>query len=170
MKTRLTTERLTMRRSKPSDFDAMYALVSDFDVVRNTASWPHPADPDLTRERCIPFDPDLGMVGVVFLFGKLIGVMGLAQNPGEDPQLGYMFARDHWGQGYATEMGRALIDHCWATYDWPLIRADVFDDNPASARVLEKLGFEELDGSMGYSVARGESAPLRNFQILRPQS
>lgn len=165
---RLITKRLSMRRCKPSDFEAMQKLVSDFEVVRMTATWPHPGDPDLTRTRCVPFDSDKGMVGVVLKDGALVGTMGLAKKTDEDPQLGYMFARPHWGQGFASEMGRALIDHCWATYDWPLVRADVFDDNPASARVLEKLGFEELEGSTGHSVARGESHPLRNFQLLRP--
>ena len=166
----LITERLTMRRCQPSDFEAMQDLVSDIDVVRMTSSWPYPADPKLTRSRCQPFDPKQGMVGVVLHEGMLVGSMGLAQKPDEDPQLGYMFARAHWGKGYATEMGRALIDHCWTQYDWSLIRADAFADNPASAHVLEKLGFEELGSSTGHSVARGESHPLRNFQLLRPQS
>lgn len=67
-------------------------------------------------------------------------------------------------------LSRALIDHCWATYDWPIIRADGFADNPASAHVLKKLGFAELQGSMGHSVARGDSAPLLVFQLLRPES
>lgn len=168
--TLLTTERLTMRRCQPSDYDALFALVSDIEVVRMTATWPHPADPDLTRERCTPFDPAHGMVGVVLLGETLIGSMGLAKKPDEDPQLGYMFARPFWGNGFATEMGRALIDHCWATYDWPIIRADAFADNPASAHVLKKLGFEELEGSMAHSVARDGCAPLRVFQLLRPES
>lgn len=168
--TRLTTKRLTMRRCQPSDFDALQELVSDFDIVRMTATWPYPADPELTRERCAPFDPEKGMVGLVHCDGALVGTMGLAKKTDEAPQMGYMFSRSHWGQGFASEMGRALIDHCWETYNWPLIRADVFDDNPASARVLEKLGFHELDGSIGHSVARGASHPLRNFQLLRPQS
>ncbi|WP_424939925.1 GNAT family N-acetyltransferase [Aliiroseovarius sp. S253] len=168
--TRLITERLEMRLCQPSDFDALYDLVSDFDVVRMTSSWPHPADPDLTRERCQPFDAAQGMVGVVLLDDTLIGSMGLAQKPDEDPHLGYMFARPYWGNGYATEMCHALIDHCWATYDWPMICADAFADNPASVHVLEKLGFEELDSSTGHSVARGESSLLQRFQLLRPQS
>lgn len=169
MMTRLVTDRLMMRRCQLSDFEEMLDLVSDLDVVRNTATWPHPADPDLTRMRCAPFDPELGMVGVVCKAGVVIGSMGLAEKPDEAPQLGYMFGAKHWGQGYATEMARALIEHCWQRYDWPLIRADVFADNPASARVLEKLGFEELATTTGHSVARAASAPLRNFRLLRPQ-
>ena len=168
--THLITDRLTMRRCQPSDFEALHDLVSDFDVVRMTSSWPHPADPDLTRDRCQPFDQANGMVGVVLRNDTLIGSMGLAHKPAEDPQLGYMFARPYWGKGYATEMARALIDHCWTSYDWSLIRADTYSDNPASAHVLKKLGFEELEGSTGHSVARGGCAPLRVFQLLRPES
>lgn len=170
MMTRLVTDRLMMRRSQPSDFEAVQALVSDYDVVSMTATWPHPADPELTTSRCVPSDPKHGMVGSVFLSGKLIGAMGLAAKPDEAPQLGYMFSPSHWGQGYATEMARALIDHCWGRYDWSMIVADVFEDNPASVRVLEKLGFTETGQSIGDSVARGGSHPLRNFQLLRPQA
>ncbi|MCK0143703.1 hypothetical protein [Aliiroseovarius sp. F20344] len=42
MNTQLKTKRLTVRGSQPSVFDAMLVLVSDFDVVRNTANGPHP--------------------------------------------------------------------------------------------------------------------------------
>ncbi|SMR71894.1 Acetyltransferase (GNAT) domain-containing protein [Aliiroseovarius halocynthiae] len=170
MKTCLKTERLELRLTQPEDFDAVHAMVSDYDVTRMTGTWPYPADPEFTKSRCVPADIELGLTGAIFCDGALVGTIGIASRDGGDPEMGYMFARAHWGQGYASEMGRALIAHCWATYDWPLIRAGVFADNPGSTRVLEKLGFTELEPGTAESLARGGSHPLRNFQLLRPQS
>ena len=83
--------------------------------------------------------------------------------------MGYAIARAHWGKGYATEIGRALIAHVWATYDWDAIHAEVLEDNPASMRVLEKLGFQATGPTTCPSVARGPGTwPARAFRLTRP--
>lgn len=165
METEIITERLRMRRARGADLDAMHALMGDFEVVRQTASWPWPPDREFTRSRCEPVDPARGMAGPVLADGEMIGIMGLIEG-----ELGYMLARDHWGRGYATEMGRALIVHGWARYDWPDIRADVFQGNPASGRVLEKLGFMEGAPGVGDCAARGGRFPTRTFRLARPRA
>lgn len=163
----ITTERLFWRRADPGDLDALHALVSDYEVVKDTATWPSPPDRAFSAGRCVPFDLDKGLVGHVFLAGSLIGAMGV--NGGETGGvLGYMFARAHWGRGYATEIGRALVAAAFARYAWPEISACVFDVNPASARVLEKLGFEVTGHCAGPSAARGATLPMRTFRLGRP--
>ncbi|GHE95236.1 N-acetyltransferase [Aliiroseovarius zhejiangensis] len=168
MMTRLVTDRLMMRRLQPSDAEAFHALVSHFDVVRMTSSWPWPADPAFTRSRCHPCDPVTGMAGPVFHRGQLVGAMGIMSRDEAGPEMGYMFAPEHWGRGFATEMGQKLITHVWAQYDWDVVRATAFFDNPASARVLTKLGFVETEPTSGRCVARGGDFPLRSFILPRP--
>lgn len=168
MMTRLITERLMMRRAQPADADAFHTLVSHFDVVRMTASWPWPADRTFTASRCTPCDPATGMAGPVFHHGELVGAMGIMTRDEGRPELGYMFAPDHWGKGFATEMGQKLITHIWAYYDWDTIRATAFEDNPASVRVLIKLGFAETAPTMGRCAARDGDFPLRSFVLPRP--
>ena len=163
METELATERLTMRRARPEDLDAIHAVVSDFDVARHTANWPHPADRAYTSKRAEPVDPAIGMAGPVLLGGEIIGLMGLIAG-----DLGYMFARAYWGRGYATEIGRALIAHAWASYDWPRIEAGVFEGNPASERVLKKLGFAPVGDDQHWCAAEGRDRPLRVFHLPRP--
>ncbi|PID37003.1 MAG: GNAT family N-acetyltransferase [Rhodobacterales bacterium] len=164
--TELTTARLTLRSLTPADFDALFALVSDYEVAKMTASWPHPADPELTRARCQPY------AGTGFVFGafagpELVGVLGVTAEH-DPPELGYMFARAHWGRGLASEACRAAVNHAFASFDWPEIAACVFDDNPASARVLEKLGFEATGPCTGSSAARASDAlPTQNFRLAR---
>ena len=162
----IVTERLTLRAARPEDVDQMLDLVSDFEVVRQTSSWPWPADRDFTLNRCHPVPLERGMAGVVTEGGRVIGTMAAL----EGEQFGYMLARDTWGKGYATEMGRAFTHRIFAQYDWPGIWACVFDDNPASARVLEKLGFAEGPACEGECVSRGGVFPTRTFTLDRPEA
>lgn len=168
MDTELTTARLMLRRARPSDLDAFHALVSDFAVVRNTGTWPFPADRAFTATRCAPLQTARGMAGPVFHQGALVGWIGLSVKEAR-PELGYMFARAHWGRGFATEIGRALIAHSWQTHDWAVIDACTFSDNPGSARVLEKLGFTEGPACEGDCKARGGRFATRTFTLTRPQ-
>lgn len=163
MQTELRTERLWMRRAQPDDLDALHAIHADFDVVRQTASWPWPPDRAFSATRCQPADPARGMAGPIFANAEMVGMMGIL-----DREMGYGIARAHWGRGYATEMGRALIAHVWASHDWPTIEACVFTDNPASARVLEKLGFAEGAACESACAARGRRFATRTFRLARP--
>lgn len=159
----LHSKRLMMRQNQPGDVDPMHAIASDFDVVKNLASWPWPPDRAFTERRCGGArDTAEGFVGAVCKNGVIIGGMGIHSGG-----MGYMFARDHWGKGYATEMGRILIDHCMITYDWDNIKADVMQDNPASARVLEKLGFENQGECMCECAARGADVPAFDYLLTR---
>ena len=70
---------------------------------------------------------------------KLIGSAGISRD-GDDVELGYWIARAHWGQGYATEAARAVLSQARALGHKQLV-ASHFVDNPASGRVLRKVGF-----------------------------
>jgi len=171
MATEIVTERLRLRPASPDDFEGVQALVSDYDVVKMTASWPWPADPDFTRGRCAPLDSAAGLNGVVLAGDAVIGMMGITARETDGivaAGMGYMFAKPHWGRGYATEMGRALIDHVFARYDWPGIEAGIWDDNPASGRVLEKLGFRRVGVGCRHCRARDAELDLITFVLPRP--
>ena len=144
----------------------MHALASDWDVVKQTATWPWPPDRAFTATRAKPMPAKVGLAGPVFQAEEMVGMMGVNTTEA-GAELGYMFARSHWGRGYATEMGQALLRHAFATYDWPAIDACVFDDNPGSARVLEKLGFVATGACEGACAARNATLPTRTFRLDR---
>ena len=79
--------------------------------------------------------------------------------------MGYWIARQHWGKGFATEACRSLIEIA-RTLKLPRLEASHFIDNPASGRVLEKLGFEPL-GIIAprLSCARGTEVPARLMRL-----
>ena len=96
---------------------------------------------------------------------ELVGCCGLSRRPSGSVELGYWIARPHWGRGLATEAARALIEIA-RTLGLRSLEAGHFVDNPASARVLEKLGFVALGiTAPRMSCARGEEIPARLMRL-----
>ncbi|MGE3175437.1 MAG: GNAT family N-acetyltransferase [Planctomycetota bacterium] len=81
-----------------------------------------------------------------------VGICGLLWRdalPG--PDLGFAFLHRHCGRGYATEAGRAVLDHAFAVLGLERVLAITSLDHPASRRVLHKLGFGD-DGTMNFGA------------------
>lgn len=57
-------------------------------------------------------------------------------------EFGYWLGQEHWGRGIATDAARLMVDYTFATFDYARLEAGVLEWNPASCRVLEKIGFE----------------------------
>jgi RimJ/RimL family protein N-acetyltransferase len=89
----------------------------------------------------------------------LIGCISLRLVPMDVWEIGYWLGKSWWGQGYTTEAAMALMT--WAERDLQLSRfaSGHFADNPASGRVLRKLGFEPVGETELYSLARGVNSP-----------
>jgi RimJ/RimL family protein N-acetyltransferase len=73
-------------------------------------------------------------------------VGGIGVHQGEDVHrhtatVGYWLGEDFWGRGIMTEAVSAVTDFCFENFPLRRISAEVFANNPASARVLEKAGF-----------------------------
>ncbi|SHI19636.1 GNAT family N-acetyltransferase [Ferrimonas marina] len=78
--------------------------------------------------------------------GRLIGFV-LLHRQGDGGHLGYLLAKSAWGQGLAFEMLQGLLPHYQGQLRW--IEAGVAEDNLASIRLLQRLGFDRLsDGAM----------------------
>ena len=144
----LETARLIIRRWTPADAEAAFAIYGDPEVTRYLGgSGPDPSI-EQTRamlERVIGREartPGLGFWAVEEKdTGRLIGG-ALLQSVEETPEIevGYHFAQSAWGQGYATEVTRALVRYGFETHGLDRIIGLVFPENHASRRVLEKAG------------------------------
>ena len=84
--------------------------------------------------------------------GQLIGNCGIRRKTAATPEadIGYEIAPDHWGNGYATEAARAIVQHGFITLQVQRIWAWCLADNTASAHVLEKAGLK-LEGRLSQS-------------------
>src|SRR5262249_30225075 len=96
---------------------------------------------------------------------QLVGACGLSRRPSGAVEMGYWIARPFWDRGYATEACQALIDIA-ATLGFASIEGSHFLDNPGSARLLEKLGFEPIGiVAPRLSCARGAEVPARLMRL-----
>ena len=164
------TERLLLRPGWREDAPALYEAIADERIVRNLAAAPWPyrfadAETFLSRDRD-PRDP----ASLIFLrtegAPRLIGGIGFGRLPSGAQEIGYWIARPYWGLGFATEAGRAAIANARHSLRLGRLVAGHFLDNPASGRVLAKLGVRPTGAVVRrYSAGRHDEAPCRLFEL-----
>ena len=164
------TERLLLRPGWAEDASALNAAIADEGIVRNLASAPWPygiadAEAFLSIER----RPD---EAALLLFRRtrgapqLVGAAGLGRRPDGEIELGYWIARPFWGLGYATEAAEAVVAMARDTLRLKRLIAGHFIDNPASGRVLEKIGFRPTGQFVQrYSAGRGAGATSKQYEM-----
>lgn len=153
---------IKLRLFRPEDFDAFHAMNSEFDVVKMTSSWPFPADVDFTRMRMNTPEARTGQVSVIDVDGEFAGTVG-----GFDGGLGYMLVPAFWGKGIMTRAVALKLAQCFGDRSLAEIKACVWHDNPASARVLEKLGFKQSHQCRDYCKARDAEVEAIHFKLTR---
>jgi RimJ/RimL family protein N-acetyltransferase len=143
---RVETQRLVLRRPRRQDAQAIFTrYASDADVTRFLA-WPTHQSIDATRAFLEFSDAEWARwpAGPYLVESReenaLVGATGLAFETPYRASTGYVFAKDAWGKGYATEALRAVVDIARSTGRIRLY-AVCHLDNTASWHVLEKAGF-----------------------------
>jgi RimJ/RimL family protein N-acetyltransferase len=163
------TERLLLRPGWAEDAPALATAIADEMIVRNlaTAPWPYRLR-DAEAFLAQPRDPVLPSFLIFERTDgepRLVGSCGLGRRPSGAVELGYWIARPFWGRGIATEAATALIEIA-RTLGFTRLEGSHFLDNPASGRVLEKLGFEPLGiTAPRMSCARGTETQARLLRL-----
>ncbi len=157
------TERLLLRPGWADDAPALHAALNDVEVTMKLARVPWPYD--LVDAEAFLGQPRTPGDARFLIFDRhkgsanLIGGIGIHDQAGE-LEMGYWIARPHWGKGYATEAGRAVVQIARHTLRYKRLVSGHFVDNPASGHVLRKLGFYSTGKIVSRtSVSRGADAP-----------
>ena len=144
---RFATARLILRPIAAADAPSIFAgYAQDPEVVRFLIWRPHRtlADTEAYINRCIsePSDQSRSYALIARTDGELLGAFALRQPEAHRLDCGYVLARPYWGRGLMTEALSEVAD--WAMRQVEIWRIGAVCDvqNPASARVLEKSGFE----------------------------
>lgn len=162
------TDRLLLRPIWAEDAAALHHAIADEAIVRNLANapWPYTAA-DAASFAAIK-QPEMLPNFMLMLrtdgAPQLIGSCGLGDRNG-DVEIGYWIARSRWGQGFAAEAAQAVVDVARALGHRKLV-AGHFTDNPASGRVLRKVGFRPMGMvTQRYSVGRGQNVACTMFEL-----
>jgi RimJ/RimL family protein N-acetyltransferase len=139
----------TIRPLRTSDAEALTKHVSAWTVARNLAAVPHPYHRSMAEQWLAVESTRTPLTHFAIALGdELIGVIGLERESGicsHCAEIGYWLGESFWGRGIVSEAVVALTE--WAFTEAGVVRlqAGVFARNPASARVLEKAGYQ-LEG------------------------
>lgn len=161
------TERLLLRPSWPEDARELYSAIADEGIVRNLAAapWPYTED-EAARFAALEHSetyPKFLLMQRTDGAPRLVGACGIGDRNGET-ELGYWIARPYWGLGYATEAALAVIGIAQALGHKRLV-AGHFVDNPASGRVLRKIGFHSTGRvAQRHSKGRGIKAKCMLYE------
>jgi ribosomal-protein-alanine N-acetyltransferase len=164
-----TTARCTLRLLRPSDAVPLQRLYGDPEAMRYVGADGLPRTPEQTAagvERLIEHQRAHGFslwAVVESRTGDVIGVAGLVlvELVGPEVEVVYELVRDRWGEGIATEVGRACLEVAFGRLGLERVVALSYPENPASVRVMQKIGMTD-DGELdayGHRMVRYVSEP-----------
>jgi [ribosomal protein S5]-alanine N-acetyltransferase len=170
----LATTRLILRPFTFEDAPAVQQLAGAREVADTTLNIPHPYR-DGVAEAWIMTHRQLFRVGVLANFAvvlrgseELIGAIGLRIEAVHGrAELGYWIGVAHWGKGFCTEAARAVLDYGFNELGLMRIHASHLQRNPASGRVMQKLGMRR-EGRLRNHVRKNDVLEhLEIYGILR---
>lgn len=163
----IEAERFRLRPVRRSDAGLIAMYTGDERVARGTRSIPHPLPPGVTENFVARAMEGARNEDVWIMDGaqngdrEVLGVISLTHLERAQSQLGYWVAPAFWNTGIASEAVQALVQAN------PLANrtlfAEVFQDNPASARVLTNAGFEYIGDAESHSIARDANVPTWTY-------
>ena len=167
----IEAERFVLRPLRKSDAGLIALYSSDKRLAEGTRAIPHPLPPGATesyiaRALADNRDEDVwAMDGSRTGLAEVLGVVSLTRMDRGQSEVKYWVAPAFWNTGFASEAVQALVGA--NPHKARTLFAEVFQDNPVSARVLTNSGFEYLGDAETFSVARDTRVPtwtyLRNM-------
>jgi RimJ/RimL family protein N-acetyltransferase len=165
--------RLILEPLAPEHAPALFLLLNDWDIVRMLAQVPWPPTRESVEAFAARQDGERDSDDfAVLASGTVIGCGGVKRPgsgnpPRKMPRLGYWIGKPHWNRGFGRRAVAALVAHGFRKFPQERIGAGVFLDNPASLRVLEKLGFEPAGRYETSSLSRGVPVETIDMQLSR---
>lgn len=164
----LRTERLVLRLFAAADAPEVQRLAGVREVALNTLNIPYPY-PDGAAEAWIAKHGSGPEVTFAIEHDEqLIGAVGLVVDRMHDrAELGYWIGVPFWGHGFATEAARAMVRYGFDEQSLNRIVAHAFSRNPASGRVLQKIGMTREGVLRQHFKKWGEYVDVDCYALLR---
>ncbi|WP_102108146.1 GNAT family N-acetyltransferase [Oceaniglobus roseus] len=165
----ITAGRFVMRAPRRSDAGLLGLYMGDQRVAHSSRSIPHPLPPGATEafiaralspERT---EDDWVLDGTASGMPEVLGVLSLTRMDRHQSEIRYWIAPAYWNSGLASEAVNAVI--AARPQDVCTLFGSVFQDNPASARVLTNAGFAYLGDAETYCVGRGTTVRTWTYAL-----
>lgn len=163
-----------LRPFELSDASEVQRLAGDRAIADTTLNIPHPYEDGMAEQWIASHQPKVeagelcNFAIVLECSEEMVGGIGLTIIPGfQRAELGYWIGKSYWNNGYCSEAGLSVIDYGFGTLNLNRIHASHFSRNPASERVLQKLGMVH-EGRARQHVKRWEGfEDLELYGILK---
>jgi [ribosomal protein S5]-alanine N-acetyltransferase len=171
--TPLQTERLTLRPYAPADIPTFLPLIGAREIAATTLRIPHPYTESYAQEFVAVAQQDmlsgkgLRVAVIVRDTGLLCGGAGMRiEADHRHAELGYWIGVPYWGNGYATEAAGAVVRFGFEALKLHRIFASHFTNNPASAKVLKKIGMRYEGSQRAHILKWGEFLDIDLYGML----
>ena len=165
----LETERLLLRPTTAEDAGRALEIQSDWQVTRMLRMAAFPPDRAATETWFSDHEREWrageACRFAVEIEGRMVGLVDIDEIADGEGELGYWFERTAWGSGYASEAARETIRFAFEEVGLSALKSGHAEDNPASGRILVKLGFRHLDTVERFSRPRGENIRQRRYVL-----
>jgi ribosomal-protein-alanine N-acetyltransferase len=163
----MQTARLRLRSVVDGDASRIAVLAGDWDVASMTGRIPYPYSEIAARQWINGVEENEKVFGIE-CNAELIGICGFTTEPNGDAELGYWIGKPYWGRGFATEAAKCVMDYGFRKVGIRGFVCKHLTGNPASARVIQKLGFRYVGEATGWCEARQREFPALSYERRRP--
>lgn len=168
----LKLDRCTVRSFRAGDAESIAEHANNRGVWINVRDrFPHPytlKDAEAYLGRVMSTRPETSFA--IDVGGAAIGAIGIEPGEGEyhgSAEIGYWLGEAYWGRGIATEVLRAMTEYAFSTFGLHRLEAIAFEWNAASARVIEKAGYQ-FEGRLRKSILKaGKPVDELVYAIVR---
>jgi len=169
-------ERLILRPFVPEDASEVQRLAGDRAIADTTLNIPHPYKDGMAEEWISSHKGAFAQgQGVTFAVtgksdGSLLGAIGLmGKTGGHQAEMGYWVGKPYWNMGFCTEAGKAMLKFAFSELGLIRVHASYLSRNPASGRVMEKLGMKH-EGTRRHHVRKWDKfEDLELYGILKEE-
>lgn len=169
----ITTERLLLRMFKKSDAETVTNLCNNYNIYKSTLNLPYPYSMECALS-WIENHIDNFNANKSYEFaitdketGQLYGAIALSNNQRyNNGEIAYWIGEEFWGNGYATEASKAILEFAFKEKQYHRVFARYFASNPASGKVMEKLGMIKEGVLIDHVIKEGGYEDLVYYGIV----
>ncbi|XOV88079.1 MAG: GNAT family N-acetyltransferase [Pseudomonadota bacterium] len=167
----LKSEYVTLRPFTVSDAPVVQKLAGAFEVADTTLTIPHPYA-DGAAETWIAmhepaFDAGKGATFAIVQEDEVKGAISLMSiEPDHQAELGYWVGVPYWGRGLCTAAGTLVVAFAFSSLSLQRLHARHLSRNPASGRVLRKLGFTHEGSRRGHVMKWGKLEDVEEYGLM----